>query len=55
VKGKVGLEAGWAYGKVGYKGDIAFTPAPVPEPNTLTLAGIGLLGLAFAMRRRLFN
>jgi len=55
VNGKVGLELGLPYGEVGYRGNISFTPTAVPEPNTLALAGIGLLGVAFAMRRRFSN
>jgi hypothetical protein len=36
-----------AYGTGGYSNTVA-----VPEPGMLTLLGFGLLGLAFAMRRR---
>jgi hypothetical protein len=52
------FSGGFGDEKVGYKGTINFKPdatTSVPEPSTLALAGIGLLGLAFAMRRRLFN
>jgi hypothetical protein len=52
------FSGGFGDESVGYKGSIDFTPdgtTAVPEPSTLALAGIGLLGLAFAMRRRLFN
>ena len=59
VFGSISGWEGWDFSdKVGYKGHIDFTPdttTAVPEPSTLALAGIGLLGLAFAMRRRLLN
>ena|SRR5688572_23137762 len=36
----------------GDRGPVAGGPVSVPEPGMLTLLGFGLLGLAFAMRRR---
>jgi hypothetical protein len=55
VNGRVDLELGFPGGQVGYRGSITFTPKAVPEPNTLALTGLGLLALAFAMRRRFSN
>ena len=34
-------------------GDLVLTPTPTPEPATLGLLGVGLIGLAFILRRRL--
>jgi hypothetical protein len=53
VDGWVGWDDGRRHDDVGYVGKISFTA--VPEPNTLALAGIGLLAVAFAMRRRFSN
>ena len=52
-----GNVTGFEWGHVRYDGDIHFSPSAtkVPEPGSFMLAAIGLLGLAFAMRRRLFN
>jgi hypothetical protein len=57
VDGVIGWEFGFTGQHVNYNGSINFTPGTtsVPEPGTLALAGLGLLGIAFAMRRRLFN
>ena len=39
------------YGTVGVTGDYNFSIVPVPEPGTLALLGLGLLGLGLTRRR----
>jgi hypothetical protein len=49
----VGINAGASVG--GGSAQIGFAaPSPTPEPNTLTLLGTGLLGMAGVMRKKLF-
>jgi hypothetical protein len=57
VRGNIDQHLGLSRESAGYAGWITFTGATtaVPEPSTLAITGLGLLGLAFAMRRRLFN
>jgi hypothetical protein len=58
VNGHVGVDLGGLGPLVGYVGGIDFNRSPttpVPEPSTFALIGAALLGIAFALRRRLFN
>jgi len=54
VDGWVTRDDGRRHDDVAYTGNIKFTTT-VPEPNTLALAGLGLLAFAFVMRRRFSN
>jgi PEP-CTERM motif len=36
-------------------GEFAFAAAPVPEPSTLSLIGLGLIGLGAMKRRRRYG
>ena len=44
---------GCAIGEVAFRSaDTAASPTPVPEPGTLAMLGMGMLGVSFVMRRR---